>query len=224
MATLVGWYPTSTPPKWRLANVRNSSSRALSMEEKSFTDTSPRNPARTGLPFGGIDRNVSFGRDRSPGQEDLHLLRVVRLHRSDRKGIRLQPGVHRRRIDRERTAQGDAPLPVIEGGEGEFPALFSAGGDVLRLQSEPVEGDLHGRIRRAILEPHGVPVDDRFLDGDPPWLLRGPFPLGFHPCPLCAGRFLRIPIGPAPGGRRSFHRRRSGARQPILSPWRSRRS
>ena len=52
MATLVGLYPTSTPPKWRLANFRNSSPRALSREEKSFTDSSPRNPARTGFSFG----------------------------------------------------------------------------------------------------------------------------------------------------------------------------
>ena len=52
MATLVGLYPTSTPPKWRLANFRNSSSRALSREEKSITDTSPRNPALSGLSFG----------------------------------------------------------------------------------------------------------------------------------------------------------------------------
>ena len=52
MATLVGWYAASTPSKWRLENVRNSSPRDLSREEKSFTATSPRNPARSGLSFG----------------------------------------------------------------------------------------------------------------------------------------------------------------------------
>ena len=35
-----------------MANFRNSSWSALSREEKSFTDTSPRNPARTGFSFG----------------------------------------------------------------------------------------------------------------------------------------------------------------------------
>lgn len=93
----------------------------------------PAEPGAQRLLLRGIERNVSFRRDRTPRQEDLHLLRVIRLHRSDRKVFRLQLGVHRWRIDRERTAQGNGPLAVIEGGEGEFPTLFSAGGDVLRL-------------------------------------------------------------------------------------------
>ena len=166
-----------------------------------------------------IERNVPFRRDRPPRQEDLHLLREIRLHGSDREGFRPQPGVDRRRIDREGTAQGDASFPFIQGGEGESTGQFSADGDVLRLQPQPVEGDLHRRVRGAILEPCGVPVDDRFLDGDLPRLPTRPFPGGRFPRAafrrgrLRGSRFLRketgdvrLPDGGTADGHRSLRR------------------
>ncbi len=52
MATLVGMYPASMPPKCSVSNLRKSSPCALSTEENPRTDASPLYAAWSGPPFG----------------------------------------------------------------------------------------------------------------------------------------------------------------------------
>ena len=184
----------------------------------------PPEPGAQRPAFRGIDRDVPFGRNRSARQEDLHPLGVIRLDGLDRQGFRLQPCVHRRRVERERTARGDCPLPVEKGCEGESTALLGTDGDVFRLQPEPVEVDFHRRIRGAILEHHGVSVYDRFLDGDPPRLVRRPLPPRIRPDSLRADRFRGSPVIRHKPGDVRFPARGTPHGDHPLSTWRSPRS
>jgi len=146
MTTLVGLYPT---PRRRSGDSQPQELLLEACQGGEFVHGHlSRNRARTGLSFGASTETFRRPRSIHPSGGSSPL-RVIRLHGPI--GSFLAWSFAFTDGDRRRmSAQGDGPLAVVEGGEGEFTALLRPDGDVLRAKPEPVEGDLHrGSVVRS---------------------------------------------------------------------------
>ena len=202
MATLVGWYPTSIPPKCRSSNLRKLLPLRLVHGGESASRTplpcippgadrlSARKPGPSPPP---TPRRPSRGSSRSPCSR-------AAAGRSGDSFARSLPAIESGSTEMEPPSDS-FPFPFVRRGEGKRPFPVFLRREVFRPQPHAVEGELDGRVRRAVLEPDVVAVDGRLLQRDEPGLfLRGLSGGLLRALPARSSRHRRPP--PLPGTRR----------------------